>query len=562
VLRSLSIRNFVVVEALDVDFDAGFTVLTGETGAGKSILLDALSLLLGDRFETRQLRPDADRAEIAAEFDGDEAPELRAWLGAQDLGDEGALLLRRVLDAQGRSRAYVNGRPATLAQLSDIGERLIDLHGQHAHQSLGRPEAQRQLLDAFGGVEPLAREVAAAWRAWRESIERRDRGGREAAARQAERDALAERDAELSALGATSDEWQALSQAQSRLAHAATLLEAATTAEAELTESDAALGARLAAVAHRLKQAAQHDQALSDIVQLADEAKIRIGEAARSLRAYRERLDLDPGELARVETRLAAFHDLARKHRVRPETLPALADETARRLAELVADSDAGALERAADQARQSFDALARELSSRRKTAALSLGKKVTALMKELAMAGGRCEIALIALAEPASFGAETVEFRVATHPKQPLGALARVASGGELSRLALAIQVVLAEVGRVPTLIFDEVDVGIGGAVAVTVGRMLRELGQKRQVLCVTHLPQVAACADEHYRVTKTGKGDAVATELARLSAGARVEELARMLGGHEITAKTRAHAGELLAQQRAGPVRRSGSR
>jgi DNA repair protein RecN (Recombination protein N) len=557
-LRLLSIRNFAVVEALEVEFRPGFTVLTGETGAGKSILLDALSLLLGDRFETRQLRASADRAEIAAEFDGDEAPELRAWLAAQDLGDEGPLLLRRVLDAQGRSRAYVNGRPATLAQLADIGERLIDLHGQHAHQSLGRPEAQRQLLDAFGGVEPLAREVAAAWRAWREAIERRDRGGREAAARQAERDTLAARDAELSALGATSDEWQALSQAQSRLAHAATLLQAATMAEAELT-GDGALGARLAAVAHRLKQAAQHDQALSEIVQLADEAKIRIDEAGRSLRAYRERLDLDPGELARVETRLAAFHDLARKHRVRPEALPALADETARRLAELIADSDAGALERAADQARQSFDALARELSARRKAAALSLGKKVTAMMKKLAMAGGRCEITLIALAEPASFGAETVEFRVATHPKQPLGALARVASGGELSRLALAIQVVLAEVGRVPTLIFDEVDVGIGGAVAVTVGRMLRELGLRRQVLCVTHLPQVAACADEHYRVTKIGKGDAVASELARLSAGARVEELARMLGGHEITAKTRAHAGELLAQQREPTTRRA---
>ena len=561
-LRLLSIRNFAVVEALEVEFRPGFTVLTGETGAGKSILLDALSLLLGDRFETRQLRASADRAEIAAEFDGDEAPELRAWLAAQDLGDDGPLLLRRVLDAQGRSRAYVNGRPATLAQLADIGERLIDLHGQHAHQSLGRPEAQRQLLDAFGGAEPLARDVAAAWRAWREAIERRDRGGREAAARQAERDTLAARDAELSALGATSDEWQALSQAQSRLAHAATLLETATAAEAELSESDAALGARLAAVAHRLKQAAQHDQALSGIVELADEAKIRIEEAARSLRAYRERLDLDPVELARVETRLAAFHDLARKHRVRPETLPALADETARRLAELTADADAGGLARAADEARQSLNALACELSARRKAAALSLGKKVTAMMKELAMAGGRCEIALTALAEPASFGAESVEFRVATHPKQPLGALARVASGGELSRLALAIQVVLAEVGRVPTLIFDEVDVGIGGAVAVTVGRMLRELGLRRQVLCVTHLPQVAACADEHYRVSKIGKGDAVASELARLSAGARVEELARMLGGHEITAKTRAHAGELLAQQRRDAARRPGPR
>ncbi|MEP6997736.1 MAG: DNA repair protein RecN [Betaproteobacteria bacterium] len=558
-LRLLSIRNFAVVEALEVEFRPGFTVLTGETGAGKSILLDALSLLLGDRFETRQLRPGADRAEIAAEFDADDAPELRAWLVAQDLADEGPLLLRRVLDAQGRSRAYVNGRPATLAQLAEIGERLIDLHGQHAHQSLGRAEAQRQLLDAFAGVEPLTREVATAWRAWREAVERRDCGGREAAARQAERDALIARHAELAALGATADEWHALSQAQSRLAHAATLLEAATAAEAELTEGDGAIAGRLAVLAHRLAQAAQVDPALSDIVLLADEAKIRVDEAGRNLRAYRERLDLDPAELAGVDVRLAAFHDLARKHRVRPEALPALAEETAVRLAELDAESDAGALDRAATQARQAFDALARELSARRRVAAAALGKKVDAMMKELAMAGGRCEITLTALPEPASFGTESVEFCVATHPKQPLGPLARVASGGELSRLALAIQVVLAEVGRVPTLIFDEVDVGIGGAVAVTVGRMLQQLGLRRQVLCVTHLPQVAACADQHYRVSKIGKGDAVASELARLTAGARVEELARMLGGHEITAKTRAHAGELLAQQRPATTRRA---
>ncbi len=560
-LRLLSIRNFAVVETLEVEFRPGFTVLTGETGAGKSILLDALSLLLGDRFETRQLRPGTDRGEIAAEFD-DDAPELRAWLVAQDLGDEGPLLLRRVLDAQGRSRAYVNGRPATLAQLAEIGERLIDLHGQHAHQSLGRPEAQRELLDAFGGAESLAADVGVAWRAWREAVERRDRGDREAAARQAERDALAARHAELSALGASAEEWESLSQAQSRLAHAATLLDAAATAETQLTEGDEALGARLAIIAHRLAQAAQHDAALGDIALLADEARIRVEEAARSLRTYRERLDLDPAELARVEIRLAAFHDLARKHRVRPEALPALAEETGRRLAELVAEADAGALERDAVQARQSFDALSRQLSAKRKAAAASLSKRVNAMMKELAMAGGRCEITLTALPEPASYGNERIEFLVATHPKQPLGPLARVASGGELSRLALAIQVVLAEVGRVPTLIFDEVDVGIGGAVAATVGKMLRELGLRRQVLCVTHLPQVAACADEHYRVSKVGKGDAVVSELERLSAGARVEELARMLGGHEITAKTRAHAGELLAQQRAGPVRRSGSR
>ncbi|MGH8715036.1 MAG: DNA repair protein RecN, partial [Casimicrobiaceae bacterium] len=338
---------------------------------------------------------------------------------------------------------------------------------------------------------------------------------------------------------------------------AATLLETAAAVEAEIAEGDAALDARLAALAHRLGQAAQHDRALAGIALLADEARIRLDEAGRSLRAYRERLDLDQGELARVEARLAAFHDLARKHRVRPEALAGLADETRGRLAELAAGADVDALARRVEQARQAYDRLVRELTAKRKTAASALAKRVGAMMKELAMAGGRCEIALIPVDEAASFGAENVEFRVATHPKQPLGPLARVASGGELSRLALAIQVVLAEVGRVPTLIFDEVDVGIGGAVAVTVGRMLQELGSRRQVLCVTHLPQVAACADLHYRVTKIGKGDSVATELSRLNAAARVEELARMLGGHEITAKTRAHASELLAQQRGGASR-----
>ncbi|HKW79923.1 MAG TPA: DNA repair protein RecN, partial [Casimicrobiaceae bacterium] len=394
---------------------------------------------------------------------------------------------------------------------------------------------------------------------WRDALERRDRASRDAAERMALRDTLAARHAELTALGATGDEWEALTQAQSRLAHAATLIETAAGAEAELADGDGALAARLAVLARKLAHASEHDRALAAIAALADEAKIRVDEAARSLRDYRERLDLDPAELARVESRLAAFHDVARKHRVRPDALPALAEETAARLAEISADADAEALARDAKQSEQAYLALARSLTAERESAAAALSKRVSAMMKELAMAGGRFEIALLPAAEPASFGAESVEFRVAAHPKQPLGPLSRVASGGELSRLALAIQVVLAEVGRVPTLIFDEVDVGIGGAVAATVGRLLRELGRRRQVLCVTHLPQVAACADEHYRVIKVGKGNGVATTLDRLGSSARVDELARMLGGREVTAKTRAHAGELLAQQRAVGTRRA---
>jgi DNA repair protein RecN (Recombination protein N) len=558
-LRLLSIRNFAVVEALEIEFEPGFTVLTGETGAGKSILLDALSLLLGGRFETRQLRPGSERAELAAEFDLGDRAAARAWLIEQDLADDGPLLLRRTLDAQGRSRAWINGRPATLAQLGEAGASLVDLHGQHAHESLGRAETQRQLVDAFGGFAALAREVAAAWRLWRDADGQRARGEREAATLTAERELLAARAAELAALGATAAEWQELSATQSRLANAAKLLETAAVGEAELVDGEAALNSRLAALIQRLRQALTHDPSLAEIVALADEARIRVDEAGRALRTYRERLDLDPAELSRIEDRLAAIHAVARKHRVAPEALPALAAETAERLAALAESADAEALARAEREALAAYRTLAGELGAKRKFAATELAHRVTATMKQLAMTGGRFDVALTAVTEPASFGMETVEFQVATHPKQPLGPIARVASGGELSRLALAIQVVLADVDQVPTLIFDEVDVGIGGAVAATVGRLLKQLGSRRQVLCVTHLPQVAACADGHYRVLKKGGAERVATELTRLDLAAKVEELARMLGGHEITAKTRAHARELLAQNQR-PVARPG--
>jgi DNA repair protein RecN (Recombination protein N) len=304
-----------------------------------------------------------------------------------------------------------------------------------------------------------------------------------------------------------------------------------------------------------LKQAATHDASLNEVLALCDEARIRADEAARALRTYRDRLDIDPGELARVEARLTAMHDAARKYRVRPDELAALAEQTAARLAILAAGGDAGRLAQAEADARRALLDLAGQLSAKRKLAAAELGHRVSAMMKRLSMAGGRVEIALTPLAEPASFGLETVELQVATHAKQALGPLARIASGGELSRLGLAMQVVLAEVGELPTLVFDEVDVGIGGAVAATVGLMLQQLGARRQVLCVTHLPQVAACADHHHLVVKHAGAGEVATELARLDSTGRVEELARMLGGREVTAKTRAHARELLAQHRSPP-------
>ena len=555
-LRLISIRDFVVVEALDLELGPGFTTLTGETGAGKSILLDALALLLGDRFEQRQLRAGSERAELAAMFDTGARPEVAQWLAEQGLeaaeGDDGELLLRRTLDAQGRSRAWINGRPATLAQLSEMGEMLVDLHGQHAHQSLLAADAQRALVDAYAGLTALARDVAAAWREWRDATERSAAAARVAEASAAERELLEERRRELAALAITAEEWTVLNQTQSRLAHAASLLEAATEGEEALTESDASLLDGLSGVIARLETGATHDPALRPIVELLEPARVQLTEAARELRAYRQRLDLDPAELARIEERLTAIHDAARRFRTRAEALPELLAETEARLAAIAESSDAEALAARTAAAESAYRQLADELSDRRGAAARELSERVTAAMQELAMAGGRFEIGLVALPTPASYGCEQVEFRVASHPKQALGPFARVASGGELSRIALAIQVVTSEVGAVPTLIFDEVDTGIGGAVAATVGRLLQTLATRRQVMCVTHLPQVAAFADTSYRVAKRGDDDAVRAQVELLSTAGRIEELARMLAGGEITARARAHAKELLETAR----------
>jgi len=551
-LRSLTIRNFVIVESLDVELDAGFTVLTGETGAGKSILLDALGLLLGDRFEQRQLRPGAERAELSAVFDVGNLRNVRAWLAAEALDADGDLLLRRVNDAQGRSRAWINGHPATIAQLATLGAQLLDLHGQHAHQALSGAEAQRELLDEFGGTGGLARDVAFAWRAWRDAVTRRDAAAAAAEATARERDDVRERHRELAALELGADEWNELTASQRRLANAAGLIDATTEAERVLTDDDDALSRRLARIIQRLRQASADDPALSEPTSLLEPAAIQLDEASRALREYRRRLDLDPDELARVEQRLSAIHDLARKHRVKPEALHALTETLAQRLAELTEAADARALAEAAGEAAKHYDALAAALTAKRTAAAKTLTRRVTATMKELAMTGGRFEAALEPLPEPARFGRESVEFRIATHPRQEPGPLSRVASGGELSRVALAIQVAASEVGNVPTLVFDEVDTGIGGAVAATVGRMLQVLGARRQVLCVTHLPQVAAHADHQFRVSKSGDRMQVTTALASVDGDARVDELARMLAGSEITTKTRAHARELFERHR----------
>ena len=555
-LRALSIRNFAVVETLDVEFDAGLSVLTGETGAGKSMLIDALALLLGDRFELRQLRPGTDRAELAALFDASDVDGVSQWLDEQGFpGDTTELMLRRVLDAQGRSRGWINGRPATLVQLGELGAQLVDLHGQHAHQALARTAAQRELLDAFGGFATLARETAEAFRTWRGLAESCARARSQSATLASTRQDLEQRASELAQLNIGADEWSQLSATQSRLANAASLIDTARGVEAVL-DSDEGLLAQTAQLVQKLEHAAVHDPALATVAAALESAHIQVDDVAHALREYLRKLDLDPAELARTEERLAVLHQAARKHRVRPEELPVLLTQVQSELAALAETSDVAALQARADAADAYFRGLATTLSRKRRLAAVDLATRVTEAMQELAMVGGRLEVALVPLAEPVSHGLEQVEFNVASHPKQAPGPLGRVASGGELSRIALAIQVATSEVGRVPTLVFDEVDAGIGGAVAATVGRLLQGLGARRQVLCVTHLPQVAVHADEHYAVTKLGARDAARSELAHLDRAARVEELARMLGGAAITAKTRAHAKELLEQHQR-PVR-----
>jgi DNA repair protein RecN (Recombination protein N) len=551
-LRALSVRNFVVVETLDVEFDDGLTVLTGETGAGKSMLVDALALLLGDRFELRQLRPGADRAELAALFDASGVEGVPAWLDEQGFGgDPAELMLRRVLDAQGRSRGWINGRPATLAQLCELGERLVDLHGQHAHQALARSSAQRELLDAFGGFATLTRETGDAFRNWRALEDAVARARSLQATAATERAALTERIGELAELNVGEAEWPQLVAAQARLANAAGLIDTTRQVEAAL-DGDDALVERTAQLVEQLKQASVHDAALLPVADALAAAHIQLDDVAHTLRDYLRKLDLDPAELARVEERLAALHQAGRKLRVRPEELPALLAQTQAQLAALSESADVTALAARAETAARYYRGLTATLSKKRRLAAVDLSTRVTAAMQELAMAGGRMEVALVPLADPASHGVENIEFSVASHPKQVPGPLGKVASGGELSRIALAIQVATSEVGGVPTLVFDEVDTGIGGAVAATVGRLLQGLGARRQVLCVTHLPQVAVHADQHYVVTKLGSADAVRSELARVESAERIEELARMLGGAAITAKTRAHAKELLSQHR----------
>ncbi|MBR8190643.1 DNA repair protein RecN [Burkholderia vietnamiensis] len=547
-LRHLSIRDFVIVAALDLEFDGGFTVFSGETGAGKSILIDALALALGERADASVVRAGCGRADITAEFTPHD--RVARWLDEHAFDAEDTVMLRRVIDANGRSRAFINGTSATLAQLRELGEMLVDIHGQHAHQLLMRPDAQRELFDTHAGLAADAANVARAWRVWRDATQAIDAAKAHERELQLEREKLAWQLAELDKLAPQPGEWDEVGHEHKRLSHSANLIAGVQGALNALSEADGAMLPQLGAIVSKLRGLADYDSGLADALASLEPAEIQLQEAVYSLSHYAQRLDLDPARLAQVEARLDALHSTARKFRLPPDTLHE--EHAARRaqLAALDAAADLGALEAAHSKAWDAYLVDAKRLSKARAQAAKALGAAVTAGMQELSMAGGSFEVALVPLADGGPHGLEQVEFRVAGHPGVPLRPLAKVASGGELARISLALAVIASAASPTPTLIFDEVDTGIGGGVAEVVGRLLHQLGRNRQVLCVTHLPQVAARGDHHFQVAKGAdeRGGTVSSVIA-LDKASRVEEVARMLGGLEITATTRKHAKEMLA-------------
>ncbi|HEU4350629.1 MAG TPA: DNA repair protein RecN [Burkholderiales bacterium] len=542
-LRALEAANFVIIEKASLEFGPGFAALTGETGAGKSILVDAIELLVGGRGDGALVREGAERAELTAEFEAQKNSVLNAWLAEGELaGDPGTVILRRILDRSGRSRCFINGHAVTLAQLKAAGEHLVDIHGQHEHQSLLRPAAQRALVDAHAGSESLAQETTTAYRAWKRLQELADEADRSFTQRERDRFDVEEQVKDLRKVSPQEGEWEKVSAEHTRLQHGSSLLGGAQSALEALAEAEGACLSQLAAVANRLKALSQHDHQLSGVVEMLESAEAQASEAVRTLRQYASRVDLDPEALREVESRIETLHAAARKYRVRPEALHELLQELEKRRGELELAVNPEALRREVAAAKTGFDSLCRKLSSRRRAGADALGKAVTAAMQQLAMAGGRFSVSLTRLDEPGVSGAEEVEFEVSSHPSLPLRSLAKVASGGELSRISLAIQLVAAKASPVASLVFDEIDSGIGGAVAETIGKSLRQLGRQRQVLCVTHLPQVAASGDDQWSVSRAG----VKVKVQHLDRTARIAELARMLGGAESTA--RKHAAELL--------------
>jgi DNA repair protein RecN (Recombination protein N) len=555
-LRRITLKDFVIVDELEVEFATGFSVLTGETGAGKSILIDALQLALGSRSDAGLVREGASRAEIAAEFDL--PPSLRPWLleaGFDHAGD--SLLMRRTIDTQGKSRAWINGGSATVGQLREAGEHLVEIHGQHAWQSLTRPAAVRALLDGQAGTDLVP--MSAAWATWRQTLQALDQARRQRDTLDQERERLQWQVGELARLNPGEQEWAELNAEHTRLAHVQTLLEAARSALDAVSEADPAADALTGRAADALEDVARYDASLGQVAEVLRSAQAQLQDAAHSLHAYLGHQDPDPERLSVLDERLSTWMQLARRYKRQPAELPTLLKGWREELQQLEASADLEALERQAAQAEQAWRAQAQQVSRARRSAAPKLSSAVTQAMQQLGMEGGRFEVSLQALEEPQAFGLEQVEFLVAGHAGASPRPLAKVASGGELSRLALAIAATAATTARqrqtrdaVPTLIFDEIDAGVGGAVGDSVGRLMKQLGADTQVLAVTHLAQVAACADGHFLVSKSSNGGKTLTDIQPVVGEARVSEIARMLGGERLAGTSRAHAQALLGASR----------
>ncbi len=552
-LCRLVIRDFVLVRELALDFQPGFGALTGETGAGKSLLIDALAFVLGERAEAGLIRSGATRAEVTAEFDASVDPAFVNWFNEQAIPLEAGegVLIRRVLESAGRSRAFINGVPVTLQQVRTAGEWLLDIHGQHAHQSLLRADAQRQLLDDFGQLQNQTRLVAAAWRDWSSARQSLADAGKRSGDIEARRETLAWQIKALSELANDEPDWgwQAMGEEQSRLAHAASLIELVQGTMDALGEGDEPLISLIGRLQHRLQEGATLDTRLQEPTDLLLAAGNELSEALTLLRRHLDRFEVDPARLAEVERRMAAMLEQARKHQVAPAGLPALYQVLNDEAATLAEATDLVALEARVKAASLAYAEAAVVLTKGRNKAAKALSKGVSDAMQELALGGGQCRIALLPLEGDGSMhGNERIDFQISGLAGDDWRSLSKVVSGGELSRISLAIQVVTSACSAVPTLIFDEVDVGIGGGVAEVVGRLLAKLGEQRQVLCVTHLAQVASRAAWQWQVSKEKADGAFQSRVQGLDDAARVEEIARMLGGVEITARTRAHAAEML--------------
>jgi len=547
-LQHIVLRDFVIVRELDLDLSSGFSALTGETGAGKSILIDALQLVLGARAETSVVREGAARAEICAEFDT--TPEIVKWLDdegfADTATDDQLLLLKRTIDAQGKSRAWINGSPATATQLRALGDMVLDIHGQHAWQSLTRPDAVRGLLDAYASVN--LQGLTQAWTHWRQATQALHEARTAQATLQEERERLLWQMAEVDKLAPAEDEWDELNSQHTRLSNAQALMDAAQIAIQALEDDDNGALRLLAKAQDTLQDQTDVEPEFTALVDVLASSLAQAGDVAHSLNAYLGRTELDPARLQTLDDRMSLWMSLARRFKRTPQELPALYQEWKTRLMQLDAATDLEALEATETKAAAAYQTEARKVSQARTQAAPKLATAITQAMQGLGMQGGRFEVQLDKTEQPTASGLESITFLVAGHPGSTPRPVGKVASGGELSRIALAIAVTTSELGTAQTLIFDEVDSGVGGAVAETVGRLMKQLGIDRQVLAVTHLPQVAACADHHLVVSKHSDAQGTSSQVTALSADARVNEIARMLGGEKVSDTTLAHAREML--------------